>query len=207
MKKKEKRRNETKTNKPHKIQEEIKKQQQNRRGSLRCIHLCPSASSFVCFALVVFPNFSNFWVERIFNVWLLKEKLQRQAHGADLLSWRPIGFQDVKANAADAINVGVINFGHEPDFGRLHGVILGEEKFEFEDSTLKRSARRAFEQDVEVTSVVFVRGHRNVGDWILAQPLSLFDDSFAQCHFETEEKLRKRQRLLEKKARFKEVTK
>lgn len=43
--------------------------------------------------------------------------------------------QDVQADSAEAVDVGVVNLCEEADLGRSHGVVVGQEQFELEDST------------------------------------------------------------------------
>ena len=40
----------------------------------------------------------------------------------------------VETDAAETVDVGMIDFGQEADFRRCHGVVVWEEEFEFEDS-------------------------------------------------------------------------
>lgn len=43
-------------------------------------------------------------------------------------------FQYIQAYAAKFVNVGMVDFGKKPDFGRGHRIVVWEEKFEFEDA-------------------------------------------------------------------------
>jgi len=43
--------------------------------------------------------------------------------------------QYIQADSAEAIDVGVVNLGKKADLGRSHGVVVGQEQFELEDST------------------------------------------------------------------------
>lgn len=43
--------------------------------------------------------------------------------------------QDIQTNAAETINVGVVDLGEEADLGRGHRVVIGKEEFKTEDST------------------------------------------------------------------------
>lgn len=42
--------------------------------------------------------------------------------------------QDVQADSTETIDVGVIDLGKETDLGRSHGVVVGKEQLELEDS-------------------------------------------------------------------------
>jgi hypothetical protein len=43
--------------------------------------------------------------------------------------------QNVQADSTEAVDVWVVDFGKEADLGRGHGVVVGQEQFELEDST------------------------------------------------------------------------
>lgn len=43
-------------------------------------------------------------------------------------------FQYIQAYAAKFVNVGMVDFGKKPDFGRGHRIIVWEKEFEFEDA-------------------------------------------------------------------------
>ena len=43
--------------------------------------------------------------------------------------------QDVQTDSAEAVDVGVIDFGEETDLGRGHGVVVWQKELELEDST------------------------------------------------------------------------
>lgn len=44
-------------------------------------------------------------------------------------------FQDIKADAAELVHVGVKNLGEETDLGRDHRIVVGEEELELECAT------------------------------------------------------------------------
>lgn len=41
--------------------------------------------------------------------------------------------QDVQTNTAKLVDIGVVYLGQESNLGRRHGVVIGQEEFEFED--------------------------------------------------------------------------
>jgi hypothetical protein len=45
--------------------------------------------------------------------------------------------QDIQADSAETVNVGVVDLGEEADFGRCHGIVVGQEQFQLEDTTWK----------------------------------------------------------------------
>ena len=52
----------------------------------------------------------------------------------DLQRGRPLIFQHVEANAADLVDVGMIDFCKKTNFWGHHGVTVRQEEFEFEES-------------------------------------------------------------------------
>ena len=42
--------------------------------------------------------------------------------------------QDVEADAAEFVDVGVEDLGQKPDLGRRHGVVVGKEQLELENA-------------------------------------------------------------------------
>ena len=51
-------------------------------------------------------------------------------------------FEDVKANAAELIDVGMIEFRHETHLGWRHGIFFWQEQFHFEFATFVRTLKR-----------------------------------------------------------------
>lgn len=47
----------------------------------------------------------------------------------------PLTLQDIQADTAKAIDVGVVDLGQEADLGGCHGIIVGKEELKTEDST------------------------------------------------------------------------
>lgn len=51
--------------------------------------------------------------------------------------------QYIQADSAEAVDVGVVDLGEEADLGGSHGVIVGQEQFELEDSTCSMRQSRS----------------------------------------------------------------
>ena len=51
-------------------------------------------------------------------------------------------FECVHANTSEFINVGMIDFCEESDFGGNHGIFFWQEKFKFEDTAYSRQPPR-----------------------------------------------------------------
>jgi len=60
-------------------------------------------------------------------------------------------FQDVEADATQAVDIWMIDLGQESDLGRRHGVVVGQEKLEFEGAAFVGALRWAINLDVEVS--------------------------------------------------------
>lgn len=43
--------------------------------------------------------------------------------------------QDIEADSAELVNVGVKDLGEESDLGRRHGIVVGQEQLELEHAT------------------------------------------------------------------------
>lgn len=52
--------------------------------------------------------------------------------GSVVLWWKVRTLQDVKADTAQLVDVGVEDLGEEADLGRGHGVVVGKEQLELE---------------------------------------------------------------------------
>jgi hypothetical protein len=48
--------------------------------------------------------------------------------------------QNVEADSAELVDVGMVNFRDEADFWGAHGVILGQKELQFEDAALERGS-------------------------------------------------------------------
>ena len=73
-------------------------------------------------------------VGRRVRVGIAQQRLHRRQHGRDVVDRRPRLLQDVKADAAVGVDVGVVHLGDELDQRRAVGVLLGELERELEGS-------------------------------------------------------------------------
>ena len=76
--------------------------------------------------LVRLENSGDLWDQGIVRVWITEERADREEDLADGESRGPLGPQDVQADGAVGVNVGVVNSSCEGHFGRLEGVVRGE---------------------------------------------------------------------------------
>lgn len=56
------------------------------------------------------------------------------SNSEEIRSLNILTFQHIQAYAAKFVNVGMIDFGKKPDFGRCHRIIVWKKEFEFEDA-------------------------------------------------------------------------
>ena len=67
----------------------------------------------------------DFLVEGIVQVCVSQQGLNGEQHGANLESGRPLFIlENVKADAAEFVNVRVVDFGSEQNLGWDHGVFI-----------------------------------------------------------------------------------
>jgi len=96
----------------------------------------PVTSSLDGGILVLLPSCCDVVGERVVWIWCAEESLDGEEDGANLQGWGPVALQDVQANAAELVDVGVVDLGEEADFGRRHGVVVGKEQLELECAAL-----------------------------------------------------------------------
>jgi len=53
--------------------------------------------------------------------------LDGEEDGSDLKGGRPIALENIETDAAELVNIGVVNLGQESDLRRCHRVIIWEE--------------------------------------------------------------------------------
>ena len=96
--------------------------------------------------LVRLENSGDLWDQRIVRVWITEQRADREKDLADGESGGPLGPQDVQADGAVGVNVGVINSSSEGHFGRLEGVVgwevNGQEEYPALVGTVGRSHDR-----------------------------------------------------------------
>ena len=103
--------------------------------SVASVLLGPFASLLNRTVFVVLPVIGNSLVERVVYVGGGHEGLDRKEHSLDLQGRAPLVLENVQADAAEAIDVGVVDLGAEEDFRWDHGILFREEKFSFEQTS------------------------------------------------------------------------
>ena len=85
------------------------------------------------FVPVLLPVSRNVFCQRhwVVYVGLGKQRLDTQEHSSDLQSWTPcillVGYtiiENIQANPSKLVNVGMIDYGQEPDRWRCHGIFI-----------------------------------------------------------------------------------
>lgn len=84
---------------------------------------------------ILLPLLRHIWCQWVVWVWCTKQCLDGEEDSADLKSWRPVAFEDVEADAAELVNVWVVDLGEETNLGWGHWVVVWEEELEVEDAT------------------------------------------------------------------------
>ena len=78
------------------------------------------------------PLLGDSLVKRVLRVGCTKQSLDTEQDGADLKGGRPVVLEHVQADAAQSVDVWVIDAGQEAYPRRAHGIVVGEEELEVE---------------------------------------------------------------------------
>lgn len=122
--------------------------------------------------LVSLPGISDFLIQRIIQVWERHQGLDGEEDGPDLESGRPLVLQDIKADAAELVDVGVVDLCSEEHLWWDHWVLIRKEEFAVEDATLVWSFGWTCDLHEEVSRVLFVWLSVDTNDWVLGESLS-----------------------------------
>eukprot|EP00315_Gephyrocapsa_oceanica_P012014 CAMPEP_0185288548 /NCGR_PEP_ID=MMETSP1363-20130426/3459_1 /TAXON_ID=38817 /ORGANISM="Gephyrocapsa oceanica, Strain RCC1303" /LENGTH=111 /DNA_ID=CAMNT_0027884427 /DNA_START=356 /DNA_END=691 /DNA_ORIENTATION=+ len=97
--------------------------------------------------LIPLPHLGNLVVQRVVRVRGRQQRLDREQHGSDLQRGAPLVFEDVQADAADLVDVGMVHLRQEAHLWRRHRVLLGQEELQAEDASLVRRPGRPLDDD------------------------------------------------------------
>ena len=87
----------------------------------------PSTSTYL-------PLLSDRLVQRIFRIRSTQERLYTQQDRSYLQRRAPVVLQHIQAYAPKSVDVRVIDAGEKADARRAHGVVVGKEEFEMENT-------------------------------------------------------------------------
>lgn len=96
----------------------------------------------------------NLWHERVVGIWVGEHGADGEKHLGDGEGWAPLVPENVEADAAVAVDVGVVNLGGEGDLGGLEGVVGGEGDGEEEDTARIRRVAGAHDGCLPLEHVV-----------------------------------------------------
>ena len=126
--------------------------------------------------LISLPGIGDLLIQRIVQVWERHQSLDGEEHRSNLESWRPLVLQDIEANSAELVNVGVVDLGSEEHLGWNHWVFIRQEEFAVKDATFVRGLGGTSDLDEEMSWVFLIWFGVNADDWVLSETLS-----FLQC--------------------------
>ena len=129
------------------------------------------------------PVFRDFLGKRIGRVRRRKQGLDGNQHRPYLQRGGPFIFQNVQADAAERVDVGVVYLREEAHFRGGHGVLLWEKQLQFEHPAVVRRVLRAQNVHREVTQVAFLRLRAYPGARLQEKALGLL---FFLCFFKSE---------------------
>jgi hypothetical protein len=130
-----------------------------------------------CGLLISFPGIGDLLIQRIIQIWQGHQGLNRKQHRSDLQRRRPLVLEDVEANSAKLVDVGVVDLGSEKDLGWHHWVLFRQEELAVENSTLVWSLSWASNLDKEMSWVLLVWLSVNADNWILGKSLGFLQIS------------------------------
>merc|ERR1719482_2476193 len=100
--------------------------------------LSPLSCRFDSTPLICFPMIRYVVRERVVRIRRAQQRLDAQQYRPDLQGWAPLVLQDIQTDAAEPVNVRMVNFSQEPNLRRRHGILLGQEELQLKDAVLIR---------------------------------------------------------------------
>ena len=123
--------------------------------------------------LVLLPKVGDLLIQGVVEVGERHQGLDREENRSDLQSGRPLVLQDVQADSAELIDVGVVDLGSEEDLWWHHWVLLWQEELAVEETAFVWGLGWTSDLDVEVSIVLLVWLSVDAYNWILGQSLCL----------------------------------
>lgn len=149
---------------------------------LHSVLLGPFFGGLVVLISVIQVDSRDFLFERMIRVGVSEERADREKNFSDAQCRRPCRVENVQADLSIQIDVRMIDFCSEFDFGSLEGVVGGEVDGQEEDSTLIGRIRRAHDSSLPVVDIISVRTRTAPGRRITFEVLQFLLDS-PESHF------------------------
>jgi len=121
--------------------------------------------------LILLPVVSDLLVKGIIEVGSGHKCLDRKKDSSDLESRRPLGLKDVETDAAELVDVGVVDLSSEKNLRWHHGVIVWQKELTVEDSALIRCLSGTSDLNVEMSEVLLGWLSIDANDRILCKSL------------------------------------
>ena len=142
-------------------------------GLARCSHSVlssPLLGGRLVLNSVSLEDLSDLRHERIIGVGVREQGADGEENLGDRESGRPLFLEDIEADGAVRVDVGVVDSRGEVDLGRLERVIRGEMDVQEEDTTGVRRVIGTHDGSLPVILVLLIdRASRAVGWWVLAE--------------------------------------
>jgi hypothetical protein len=121
--------------------------------------------------LVLLPVVSDLLVQGVVQVWQRHQGLDGEQHGSNLQSWRPLVLQDVQADSAELVDVGVVDLRSEEHLWWDHWVLLWQEELAVKETALVWGLGRTSNLDIEMSVVFLIWLSVDADNWVLGQSL------------------------------------
>lgn len=148
-----------------------------RQLSSHGIFLGPGARSSLIFGSVRLVHVGNFWHQGIIRVWIRQQRAYREQHLGYCEGRAPLLFQDIKADATIAVNVGVEHLCSEGNLGWLEWVIRWEVDGHQKHTSSERAVTWTHNSCLPVEHVITNRASTARSGRVLLQVLQLLVNS------------------------------
>jgi len=135
--------------------------------SLRGVLECPLLGFPDGALLVLLPVVSDRLVQGVVEVGERHQGLDGEQHRSDLQRWGPLVLEDVQTDSTKLVDVGVVDLGSEKHLWWHHWILVRQEKFAVEKTSLVWSLGWTGNLDVEVSVVLLVWLSINTDHWVL----------------------------------------
>ena len=127
----------------------------------------PLLGYFNGFCLVLLPLVGDRLVQGVVEVRTRHQGLNGEQHRSDLQRWGPFVLEDIKTDSTQLVDVGMVDLGSEKHLWWHHWILVRQEKFAVEKTSLVWSLGWTGNLDVEVSVVLLVWLSINTDHWVL----------------------------------------